>query len=95
MPRALATRTRRSLNARWSAGAREGVESGTAARERLRENVEEALLSLGQGFLDGKSRPPEKLDDGTLSDQDWFEQLLRVVYRLIFIAVTEERRPPS
>ncbi len=69
----------------------EGVESGTAARERLRENVEEALLSLGQGFLDGNPDLREKLDSGTLTDQDWFEQLLRIIYRLIFIAVTEER----
>ena len=69
----------------------EGVESGTAARDRLRENVEEALLSLGQGFLEGNPYLREKLDSGTLSDQRWFEQLLRVVYRLIFIAVTEER----
>lgn len=69
----------------------EGVESGTAARDRLRENVEEALLSLGQGFLEGNPDLRDKLDGGTLSDQRWFEQLLRVVYRLIFIAVTEER----
>lgn len=69
----------------------EGVESGSAARERLRENVEEALLSLGQGFLEGNPELREKLDSGTLSDQLWFEQLLRIVYRLIFTAVTEER----
>lgn len=69
----------------------EGVESGTAARDRLRENVEEALLSLGQGFLEGNPDLRDKLDSGTLSDQKWFEQLLRVVYRLIFVAVTEER----
>ena len=30
----------------------EGVKSGTAARDRLRGNVELALLALGQGFLD-------------------------------------------
>lgn len=69
----------------------EGVESGTAARDRLRENVEEALLSLGQGFIEGNPDLRDKLDSGTLSDQLWFEQLLRIVYRLIFIAVTEER----
>jgi len=69
----------------------EGVESGTAARERLRENVEEALLSLGQGFLDGNPELRAKLDSGALTSQAWFEQLLRIVYRLIFLAVTEER----
>ena len=31
-----------------------GLRAGTAARERLGENVEEALLALGQGFLDAK-----------------------------------------
>jgi Eco57I restriction-modification methylase len=69
----------------------EGVETGTAAREHLRSNVEEALMSLGQGFLDENPDLREKLDSGALTDQHLFEQLLRIVYRLIFIAVTEER----
>ncbi|MBX9827316.1 MAG: N-6 DNA methylase [Xanthobacteraceae bacterium] len=68
-----------------------GLMAGTAARERLGESVEEALLALGQGFLDVNSGLRAKLDDGSVSIQGWFEQLLRVVYRLIFLGVAEDR----
>jgi len=68
-----------------------GQRAGTAARERLRDSVEETLLALGQGFLDANPDLRAKLDDQTLSMQAWFEQLLRVVYRLIFLAVAEDR----
>ncbi|MEQ8322447.1 MAG: N-6 DNA methylase [Rhodospirillales bacterium] len=69
----------------------EGVKSGTSARERLRGNVEDALLALGQGFLEANPALREKLDSGALTEQAWFEQLLRIVYRLILLAVAEER----
>jgi hypothetical protein len=68
-----------------------GQRAGTAARERLGENVEEALLALGQGFLDANPGIRAKLDSNSLSVHAWFEQLLRVVYRLIFLAVSEDR----
>jgi hypothetical protein len=68
-----------------------GQRAGTAARERLRGSVEDTLLALGQGFLDANSGLRAKLDDQSLSMQAWFEQLLRVVYRLIFLAVAEDR----
>ena len=41
----------RRPTARWSAGARPGQTEGVAARDRLRDGVEAALLSLGNGFL--------------------------------------------
>ncbi len=75
-----------------------GQRAGTAARDRLRGNVEDALTALGQGFLDGNSALRARLDDGSLSMQAWFEQLLRLVYRMIFLAVAEDRdllHPPS
>lgn len=68
-----------------------GQRAGTAARERLRGSVEDTLLALGQGFLDANPDLRARLDDRTLSMQAWFEQLLRVVYRLIFLAVAEDR----
>jgi hypothetical protein len=68
-----------------------GQRAGTAARERLRGSVEDTLLALGQGFLDANPDLRARLDDQTLSMQAWFEQLLRVVYRLIFLAVAEDR----
>lgn len=68
-----------------------GLRAGTAARDRLGESVKEALLALGQGFLDANSDLRAKLDENRISTQGWFEQLLRVVYRLIFLAVAEDR----
>ena len=68
-----------------------GQRAGTAARERLRGNVESALRALGQGFLDANTDLRGRLDAGELSMQQWFEQLLRIVYRLIFLAVAEDR----
>lgn len=75
---------------RWRA---DGQERGTQARARLREGVEEALLALGQGFL----KHPEnaavraRLHKGELTKDAYFQQLLRLVYRLIFLLTAEER----
>ena len=68
-------------------------DEGTRARTRLRRNVEEALLSLGQGFLAEIDNQPlrDALANGTLDRQAYFQQLLRLVYRLIFLLTIEER----
>ncbi|RWK68266.1 N-6 DNA methylase [Mesorhizobium sp.] len=68
-----------------------GLRAGTAARDRLGKTVKDALLALGQGFLDATPDLRAKLDENHTSMQGWFEQLLRVVYRLIFLAVAEDR----
>lgn len=70
-----------------------GREEGTRAREHLRRGVEEAILALGQGFL---SHPDNQalrasLQDGSLTTSAYFQQLLRLVYRLIFLLTIEER----
>ena len=82
---------------RWrEAGQKEGV----TARDRLRDGVEAALLIFGNGFLaypdNGALR--EKLHSGELSLTDFFGQLLRLVYRLIFLLAAEDRdlrHPPG
>jgi hypothetical protein len=82
---------------RWrEAGQREGL----AARDRLRDGVEAALLSLGNGLLshsdNGSLR--ERLRTGALPLPDFFGQLLRLVYRLIFLLAAEDRNllhPPD
>jgi hypothetical protein len=70
-----------------------GREQGTRAREHLRRGVEDALVALGQGFVaqpdNGALRAA--LQDGTLSANAYFQQLLRLVYRLIFLLTVEER----
>ena len=82
---------------RWrDAGQREGV----AARDRLRDGVEAALLSLGNGFLSRSDNAAlrERLHSGALPLPEFFGQLLRLVYRLIFLLAAEDRNllhPPS
>lgn len=68
-----------------------GAQAGTAARERLGENVVEALETLGQGLIEANPGLRDRLADGRLTLPAFFEQLLRLVYRLIFLAVAEER----
>jgi hypothetical protein len=75
---------------RWrDAGRIEGV----AARDKLRQGVEQALLELGQGFIEHPANNDlrKALTDGSLTRQGYFEQLLRLVYRLIFLFAAEDR----
>lgn len=70
-----------------------GREEGTRAREHLRRGVEDALIALGQGFLahPGNQALRAALQCGALSTKNYFNQLLRLVYRLIFLLTVEER----
>jgi hypothetical protein len=70
-----------------------GREEGTRAREHLRRGVEEALVALGQGFLSHAENVSlrAELQNGALPVKDYFNQLLRLVYRLIFLLTVEER----
>jgi hypothetical protein len=71
---------------------------GTRALDRLRDGVTGAIERLGSGFL--RRRPPAldnsalhlKLARGELTLQDYYRQLLRLVYRLIFLFVAEDRQ---
>ena len=66
---------------------------GTRALGDLRGGVERALGILGAGFT-GHPRNEqlrEALRSGSLTPADLHEQLLRVVYRLIFLFVAEDR----
>lgn len=69
-------------------------ESGIRARERLRDGVGEALRALGTGFISHPKNTAlrEQLDSGTLSAQAYYEQLLRLIYRFIFLATLEDRQ---
>jgi len=75
---------------RWSQIAQE---QGTRALEGLRSGVEEAIVALGQGFLSHPANQAlrQQLKSGELERQQYFRQLLRLVYRLIFLFVAEDR----
>ena len=73
---------------RWrEAGSREGE----AARDRLAAQVETALKVLGSGFLEANSDLAARLKSGEVNLTEWFNELLRLVYRLIFLMVAEDR----
>lgn len=67
---------------------------GIRANDQLRVGVEAAIEILGQGFLsfEGNMELRESLQKGTLSVLAYFQELLRLVYRLIFLLTVEERR---
>jgi len=79
-----------SLLERWSKSAQE---QGTRALDDLRRGVEEAITSLGQGFLQHplNSALRTRLKKGDLARDDYYRQLLRLVYRLIFLFTAEDR----
>lgn len=68
-----------------------GLKQGVEARKDLYANVATALEELGQGLADANPDLREKLATGALPMQALFEELLRTVYRLIFLAVAEDR----
>ncbi len=68
-----------------------GSKEGEAAREKLAEQVEKALKVLGSGFLEANPELSAKLKSGEVNLTEWFNELLRLVYRLIFLMVAEDR----
>jgi len=75
---------------RWRA---EGAKTGQRALEKLRAGVTEALRELGSGFVEHPDNDALRvgLRDGTLSAEVLHQQLLRLVYRLLFLFTAEER----
>jgi Peptidase S24-like/N-6 DNA Methylase len=69
------------------------AERGARALDALRTGVEEAIATLGRGFLahPDNHHLHEALRSGALDAQDYYRQLLRLVYRLLFLFVAEDR----
>ena len=72
---------------------REAEREGTRALGELRGGVERALEVLGRGFTSHPRNAAlrEALRSGHLTAADLHGQLLRIVYRLIFLFVAEDR----
>lgn len=75
---------------RWRADA---LKQGERALERLRSGVEQAINTLGSGFLQHPANQDlrDRLATGTLARDDYKRAVLRLVYRLLFWFVAEER----
>lgn len=71
----------------------QSIEQGGRVRERLRDGVKSALEGLGNAFL----AHPANVDlcravaEGRIRPQAFYQQLLRLIYRLLFLMVSEER----
>lgn len=77
----------------WEKWKAEGHEQGNRVRQGLRAGVTQALLILGRGFLTHPDNLAlrQRLHDGTLTKEDYFQQLLRLIYRSLFLFCAEER----
>jgi hypothetical protein len=82
---------------RWIGEARQ---QGVRALDTLRTGFEKAITVLGGGFIaqPANAELRERLRDGKLSVEDYHHQVLRLVYRLVFLLVAEDRdlfHPPA
>lgn len=82
---------------RWIGEARQ---QGVRALDTLRTGFEKAITVLGSGFLaqPANAELRERLREGKLSVEDYHRQVLRLVYRLVFLLVAEDRdllHPPA
>ena len=70
-----------------------GRQEGTRARDKLSAGFRQALEILGQGFVShaANKKLRSTLHAGVLTKERYFGQLLRLVYRLVFLLTVEER----
>jgi hypothetical protein len=71
----------------------EGATVGTRVLGELSTGVKQAIEALGRGFLAHPANNDLRtaLASGELASQDYYRQLLRLVYRFLFLFVTESR----
>jgi hypothetical protein len=71
----------------------EGTTVGTRVLGELSKGVREAIEALGRGFLarPANTKLQQALASGELGKQEYYRQLLRLVYRFVFLFVAESR----
>lgn len=71
----------------------ESLESGARIRDGLSHAVEQAILDFGNGFLSHPFNDSlrKAVADNNLEAGLYYQQLLRLIYRLLFLMVIEER----
>ncbi|MCJ7635656.1 N-6 DNA methylase, partial [Candidatus Bathyarchaeota archaeon] len=68
---------------------RESVAAGVTVGENLRRNVKKAIEALGNGFL--TTELAKKMTEDEEFCRAYYSELLRVVYRLLFLLFAEQR----
>lgn len=84
----------------WERWRNAGQAVGVTARLNLRYQVANALRSLGTGFLQHPANTAlraalQDAEHGSATKQRFFEELLSLVYRFIFLATVEDRSDAS
>jgi len=71
----------------------DSLDSGARIREGLSKAVEQAILSFANGFLahDHNDDLRERIRSSKLAPNAYYLHLLRLIYRLLFLLVIEER----
>lgn len=72
----------------------QAANTGERVLENLRVGVTEALRQLGNGFISHPENEAlrDKFQNGTLNKENYFQQLLRLVYRFLFLFTAEDRQ---
>lgn len=71
----------------------EAIASGTRIREALSSSVEKSIGIMANGLLRHRANTEllQQIENNTISTEEFQKQLLRLVYRLLFLLVIEER----
>ena len=71
----------------------DSLDSGARIRDGLSRAVERAIISFGNGFLSHPKNTSlhERVCTGQVSPDQFYKSLLRLIYRLLFLMVIEER----
>ena len=77
----------------WEKWYEQSRQDGVRALDRLRDGVKVAIEALGSGFLEHPANQAlrDALKSGALSTDSYYRLLLRVIYRLLFLFVAEDR----
>lgn len=65
----------------------EGIEAG----KKLRENVKKALELMGDGLINSSKAFTDDILKGNLDIKEFYQELLRITYRIIFILYAEAK----
>ncbi|HOO72826.1 MAG TPA: N-6 DNA methylase, partial [Spirochaetota bacterium] len=71
----------------------DAIESGARIREGLSSAVETSIIQLATGFINNPLNEELRKDisEKRITDYQFYQNLLRLIYRLLFLMVTEER----
>jgi hypothetical protein len=71
----------------------DSLDSGARIRNGLSRAVEQAIIAFGTGFLSHPANEElrAKVSSGKIDSVEYYKSLLRLIYRLLFLMVIEER----